>query len=176
MFPLYYIRPQRTGLWQTESHRPLPSALYSTEGISLHPKEPWPHPAQRDSLLHVVLSCIDLLKPGELQPPIGCIAGEARPETLECLLDSFRPVCRFKQKGILSGFGIKSLIISYNQQLKSERQDSSHHADWCSLDTEHNSPEDRFLRWFTRSHGNKSPARPGSHHVGRESCIAMRTG
>lgn len=86
----------------------IPSALYSTHGISLHSKEPWPHPAQRDSLLHVVLSCIDLLKPGELQPPIGCVAGEARPETLECLLDSFRPVCRFKQKGILSGFGIKS--------------------------------------------------------------------
>lgn len=30
--------------------------------------------AGKDSLLHVVLPCVDLLEPGELQPPIGCVA------------------------------------------------------------------------------------------------------
>lgn len=56
------------------------------------PPAPAPAPRTgRDSLLHVVLPRVDLLEPGELQPPVGRVAREARPQALERRLGSFGP-------------------------------------------------------------------------------------
>lgn len=52
---------------------------------------PGPRASGKDSLLHVVLPRVDLLEPGQLQPPVGRVAREARPQALEPWLGSFRP-------------------------------------------------------------------------------------
>lgn len=47
-------------------------------------------------LLHVILSCIDLLEPGHLKHAVGCVSREARSHTLEGMLTCLQPWSKFK--------------------------------------------------------------------------------
>lgn len=47
-------------------------------------------------LLHVILSCINLLEPGHLKHAVGCVSREARSHALEGMLSCFQPWSKFE--------------------------------------------------------------------------------